>query len=56
MFSEIFDLLVLFAAGIILLFLLLVGLDFAIKRSNKAERAKAEKLLSDEPGIDDPRG
>lgn len=56
MLSEIYDLIVLFASGIILLFVVFVLADFGLKYSQRKDRAEAEKQFSHEPGINDPRG
>lgn len=53
MISQIFNLLVLFACGVILVFVCGTWLHFSMKKANEKNRAEALKVQSSEPGQGD---
>ncbi len=53
MLSLLFNLLMLFAAGVILVFVGAVCLDFSMKRTNRAQREEALKQHTAEPSDSD---
>ncbi|CAA6691458.1 MULTISPECIES: hypothetical protein [unclassified Lentimonas] len=53
MINQIFSLLVLFACGVILVFVCGVWLHFSMKKDNEKNRDKALKVQSSEPGAGD---